>query len=75
MKVRCDIDGIDCPHCALELQTLIAKHDAISDANINFPLKSLVVEVSDDSDEEEILEIVQGIANKFDSNVCVELRD
>lgn len=75
MKVRCDINGIDCPHCALELQTLIAKHEAINDANINFPLKSLVMEVADDSDEEEILEIAQGIAAKFDSNVVVDLRD
>ena len=75
MKVRCDINGLDCPHCALELQNRIAAHDAISSAEINFPMKSLVLDVADNADEDEIVAIAQGIANGFEDGVTIELRD
>lgn len=75
MKVRCDINGLDCPHCALELQNKIASHEAISAANINFPMKSLVMDVADSADEEEIVAIAQGIANDFEDGIEIELRD
>ncbi len=75
MKVRCDITGLDCPHCALELQKRLAEHEAIDDANINFPMKSLVMDVADDADEEQIVEIAQAIADDFEDGVEIELRD
>ena len=75
MKVRCDINGLDCPHCALELQNRIAAHDAISSAEINFPMQSLVLDVADNADEDEIVAIAQGIANGFEDGVTIELRD
>lgn len=75
MKVRCDINGLDCPHCALELQNRIAAHDSIDNADINFPMKSLVMDVADDADEEAIVAIAQGIANDFEDGVTIELRD
>lgn len=75
MKVRCDINGLDCPHCALELQKRIAAHDSIDNADINFPMKSLVMDVADDADEEAIVAIAQGIANGFEDGVTIELRD
>ena len=75
MKVRCDINGLDCPHCALELSKLLAKEDAISSADINFPMKSLVMEVADDADEEQILELVQKVADNFEDGIEIDLRD
>ena len=52
MKLRCDIKGLDCPHCALSLEKKIAALDGIKNANINFPLQSLVIEANDDLDED-----------------------
>lgn len=75
MKVRCDINGLDCPHCALELQKRIAAHESIANADINFPMKSLVMDVADDADEEAIVAIAQDIANDFEDGVTIELRD
>ncbi|MCK0526044.1 MULTISPECIES: heavy-metal-associated domain-containing protein [unclassified Anaerobiospirillum] len=75
MKVRCDINGLDCPHCALELSKLLAKEDAISSADINFPMKSLVMEVADDADEEQILELAQKVADNFEDGIEIDLRD
>lgn len=75
MKVRCTIDGLDCPHCALELQHKLAAHEAIVAANINFPMKSLVLDVADDADEEAVVEIAQAIAQDFEDGIAIELRD
>lgn len=75
MKVRCTIDGLDCPHCALELQHKIAAHEAIANADINFPMKTLVMEVADDADEEEVAVIAQEIAQDFEDGIVIELRD
>lgn len=75
MKVRCDIHGLDCPHCALELQKLITAENAVSDAHINFAMHSLVLDVADDADEEEIVALAQKVADNFEDGITVELRD
>lgn len=75
MKVRCDIEGLDCPHCALTLSKMLVKDEAINAADINFPMKSLVMEVAEGADEEEIVERAQKIANDFEDGIEIELRD
>ena len=75
MKVRCTIEGLDCPHCALELANKIAAHADIATADINFAMKSLVMEVSEDADEEAIVATAQGIADDFENGITIELRD
>lgn len=75
MKIRCDINGLDCPHCALKLQNLMAKEDAFKDAQINFPMHSLVLEVAEDADEDEMVALAQKVADGFEDGITVELRD
>lgn len=75
MKIRCDITGLDCPHCALKLSKLIAGHEQIDTADINFVMKSLVMEVADDADEDSIVAIAQEIADNFEDGIEIELRD
>lgn len=75
MKVRCTIEGLDCPHCALELANKIAAHSDIDTADINFAMKSLVMEVGEDADEEAIVATAQGIADDFEDGITIELRD
>ena len=38
-------------------------------------MKSLVMDVADDADEEAIVAIAQGIAKDFEDGVTIELRD
>ncbi|WP_294567783.1 heavy metal-associated domain-containing protein [Succinatimonas hippei] len=75
MKLRCDIKGLDCPHCALSLEKKIAALDGIKNANINFPLQSLVIEANDDLDEDELIEKVQKVSDDFEDGISVTLRD
>lgn len=73
MKVRCDIEGLDCPHCAAKLETLIAK--AFDGANLNFSTGSLVIDTSDEADEDEVVEQAMKIAANFEDGITITLRD
>ncbi|MBO6258920.1 MAG: hypothetical protein J6M93_06270 [Succinivibrio sp.] len=75
MKVRCDITGIDCPNCAAKLESLMKKDDLFKNVSLNFSLSSLVLEVEDDADEEQVAERAQSIADRFEECIRVELRD
>lgn len=75
MKVRFDINGLDCPHCALELENKMKAADGIDDASINFAFKSLTVDVADDADEEAVLSQLQGIADNFEDGIAIDFRD
>ena len=75
MKLRCDIKGLDCPNCALSLEKKIAALDGIKNANINFPLQSLVIEADDNLDEDELIEKVQKVSDDFEDGISVNLRD
>ena len=73
MKIRCNITGLDCPHCAQKLENLIKKEFA--GAALNFSLDSLVIDATDDADEEAVCAKAQEIANCFEDGISIELRD
>ena len=59
--------------CPLEKK--IAALDGIKNANINFPLQSLVIEADDNLDEDELIEKVQKVSDDFEDGISVNLRD
>lgn len=75
MKIRFDINGIDCPHCALKLQDMMNKLDLVDKADINFAFKSLVVETADSTDEEALLAALQRTADDFEEGIEINFRD
>ncbi len=75
MKLRLSIKNIDCPHCALELETKFKNLEEINEASINFPMSLLIVDVSEDADEDEIEALLQKVATSFEDGITVELSD
>lgn len=75
MKIRFDITGIDCAHCAKELESLLAKLEGIEDLAINFPLSKLIVVTADDTDEDELLDRLRIEACKFESGIVIDFSD
>ncbi|MGN0894972.1 MAG: cation transporter [Succinivibrio sp.] len=73
MKVRCDISGLDCPHCAAKLEKMLK--ESFIDANINFSMGTLVLEVEQELKEEEAVERAMKIATSFEDGISIELRD
>lgn len=74
-KIRCDIEGLDCPHCAAKLEGLLADHEAFGAAHLNFALGTLTLEVADEADEERSVAVANEVARAFDDNVSITLRD
>lgn len=75
MKIRCSVEGLDCAHCASNLETLLARDADIISAEINFALGLLVMEAADGCDEDAIVEKANGIAAGFEDGINIELRD
>ena len=73
MKVRCDISGLDCPHCASKLEGLLQKE--FDGANLNFAMSSLVIDASDEANEDDVVSQAQSIANAFEDGISISLRD
>lgn len=78
MKVRCDIKGLDCPHCALELEQRIARLEGVSSASINFAMGRLVLDVDGElsgQDEDAIVGRAQEVADGFADGIQIEISD
>ena len=75
MRLRFDIKGIDCPHCALSLEKMMAKIEHVLEAKITFALSLLVVDVKDDVDEDILLEKLQHCADNFEDGISIDFRD
>ena len=73
MKVRCDISGLDCPHCASKLEGLLK--NTFNDANLNFSMGSLVLDVNENEDDDAVVEKAQMVANGFEDGISISLRD
>lgn len=75
MKIRCNINGLDCPHCAAKLEKMLAESEFFVTASLNFAMGTLVLEPKRPMEEETALERAQSIANSFEDGICIELRD
>ena len=73
MKIRCDIEGLDCAHCAAKLEGLLGK--AFAGAVLNFSMGSLVLETAKDCDEDEVVAKANRIAADFEDGITITLRD
>ena len=73
MKIRCDIEVLDCAHCAAKLEGLLAK--AFNGANLNYSMGSLVLEAEDGCDEDEAVALANRIAADFEDGISITLRD
>lgn len=75
MRLRFDIKGIDCPHCALTLEKMMGKLEHVLEAKITFALSLLVVDVDDSVDEDSLLQMLQNCADSFEDGISVDFRD
>ena len=60
-SVNLDIDGMTCAACAARVERVLTKSKYVLDASVSFPLKSAIVDVTDDEsfDFDEIIKSVK----------------
>lgn len=69
MKIRLNIEGLDCPNCAAKLAAMIEKKEGVSSAKINFLTEKLTVE--SDLAENELMAVISDTCRAFDPSVKV----
>ena len=47
-SVNLDIDGMTCAACAARVERVLTKNEHVLDASVSFPLKSAIVDITDD---------------------------
>lgn len=75
MKLRCTISGLDCPHCAMEIEEKLARLPGVRSASINFPMARLNVEYDEQADDPQgtaLLERVRSTAAACHEGVVLE---
>ena len=64
-SINLDIDGMTCAACAARIERILSKNKNVLDASVSFPLKSAIVDVTDENDNlEEIIKSVNKIGYK-----------
>ena len=65
-SINLDIDGMTCAACAARVERVLSKNKHVLDASVSFPLKSAIVDITDDEsfDFDEIIKSVNKIGYK-----------
>ena len=70
MKIKYHVEGLDCPHCAARLETMLDGAEGITSAKINFLTEKITVEC--ELDGEAALSLVRCYGAKFSKSVVIE---
>ena len=71
MKMKLKIKGIDCAHCAAELERKLQRIENIKEASIIFMTERMIIEC-DEEVKKEIMEKVRNIIRKEEPDVTIE---
>ena len=65
-SINLDIDGMTCAACAARVERVLSKNEHVLDASVSFPLKSAIVDITDDEsfDFDKIIQSVNKIGYK-----------
>lgn len=65
-SINLDIDGMTCAACAARVERVLSKNEHVLDASVSFPLKSAIVDITDDEsfDFDKIIKSVNKIGYK-----------
>ena len=71
MKLRYDIKGLDCAHCAANLESEIAEIEGVTNASVSFMTLKLEVEFEDDK-KDVVLEKVMKLVKDEDLEITLD---
>ncbi len=68
------LDGLDCPNCAVEIETAVSEHEAVITADVNLVGQTLTV-VSKDISSDKLLKIITKIVHSHEPEVKVSVKE
>ena len=72
-KVELILNGLNCAHCAGEIDEKVAELEEIKSSNLNFVNKKLILELSRNMDEKVVVEKVLNIINSTEPGLDVKI--
>ena len=72
MKKKFKLTNLDCANCAAKMENAIKKIDGVRDANVSFMTQKMTIE-ADDSRFDEIMEEVQSVCRKVESDCTIQM--
>ncbi|WP_297520726.1 heavy metal translocating P-type ATPase [uncultured Clostridium sp.] len=70
-EVKLYLDGLNCAGCARKIEDKTSKLLKVKEASLNFTTKTLLIELNDRKDEDEIISTVKDIIYKLEPDVKV----
>ena len=70
MKLKYNIQGLDCPNCAAKLASIMESKEGISSAKINFLTEKLTVET--ELTEADAFSVLSSAAKAFSRDIVIE---
>ncbi len=70
-KIKCNIKGLDCVNCAIELENSLSKIDIINNVSISFITGKLIFEC-DKENKNIALESIKKVIKKEEPDVTIE---
>ncbi|MGL5353962.1 MAG: heavy metal translocating P-type ATPase [Clostridium sp.] len=71
MEKKFLLDGLDCANCANKIENRINKLEGVEEATINFSTATLILNIKDGADYENIVNEVKAIVKKLEPGVTV----
>ncbi|MEG1483258.1 heavy metal translocating P-type ATPase [Clostridium sp.] len=65
------LQGLDCANCANKIEDRINKLESIEEANINFSTSTLILEIKDGYEKEDVINKIKDIVKKLEPEVVV----
>jgi len=75
IKRNYELEGLNCANCANKIEANIKELDGVNDANLNFPLSRLSIEVEDNSTLEQIESRIQEIMDRIETGSKLVIKD
>jgi len=73
IKKEIILGGLNCAHCAEEINEKVSKMKEIESSNLNFINKKLTLNITDSSNEEEVINKVIDIINSTEPGLNIEV--
>ncbi len=71
MKVKYNIEGLDCANCASELENRLAKVDGVKEVRVNFLTQKMDLTI-DEARKKEIIKEVKKVIKHEEPDVLIE---
>lgn len=71
MEQKFLLNGLDCANCANKIEDRINKLESIKEANINFSTSTLIIEIKEGYEKEEVVSDIKKIVKKLEPEVIV----